>query len=246
MMAKKISFAVVCLFWLVMTGILIKREIVLTPDEAFYKEFMKMGLPGRDVVMDIYWNGKKMGESKTSHMLSDTGGTIFNEAALFVEGVGDIKVSTMAQVDKDFALRHIVVNVTYGEKQICAVGRAEGNDLSVRITGLGPEKNFRIPNPGAMAFASGPIPMLTVKNLHVGAEWDMPLFDFAAMKTVRGRAQVAGRQRLLWAGSLRDCYRIVVNDALGRKMLTAWSDSKGKLLKMEFAGVKFVRRNDED
>ncbi len=245
-MIKKISFAVICLFWLVMTGLLVRSEIGLTADEAFYREFVKMGLSDRDVVMDIYWNGKKTGESKTSHVLSESGGTILNEAALSIEGIGDVKVSTMAQVDKELALRHIVVNVEYGEEQIYAVGMAEGDSLRVRITGLGPEKDFRIPNPGAMAFASGPLPMLAVKDLRVGSEWDMPLFDFAAMKAARGRARVSGRQKIPWAGSLVNCYRIVVTDTLGRKMLTAWSDSEGKLLKMEFAGIKFVRRADED
>lgn len=245
-MVKKISFAVVCLFWLVMTGLLVKKEMGFTADEAFYREFVKMGLSDRDVVMDIYWNGKKVGESRTSHVLSDTGGTILNEADLSIEGVGDVSISTMARVNKDFALQHIVADVTYGKERIYAIGRAEGNDLRVRITGLGSEKEFLIPNSGAMAFASGPLPMLAAKNLRVGAEWDMPLFDFTTMRPERALARVAGRQKIPWAGSLRDCYRIVVTDTLGRKMLTAWSDSEGKLLKMEFAGIKFVRRSDED
>lgn len=245
-MVKKISFAVVCLFWLVMTALLVRSEMGLTADEAFYSEFVKMGLSDRDVVMDIYWNGKKTGESKTSYVLSESGGTILNEAALSIEGIGDVKVSTMAQVDRDFALRHVVVDVEYGKERVYAIGIAEGNDLRIRITGLGPEKDFRIPNPGAMAFASGPLPMLAVKDLRVGSEWDMPLFDFAAMKAARGRARVSGKQKIPWAGSLVDCYRIVVTDMLGRKMLTAWSDSERRLLKIEFAGIKFVRRADED
>ncbi len=245
-MVKKISFAVICLFWVVMTGLLVKREMGLTPDEAFYKEFVKMGLSDRDVVMDIYWNGKKAGESRTSHVLSESGGTILNEAALSIEGIGDVKFSTIAQVDKESDLRRIVVDVEYGENRICAIGTVEGNDLRVRITGLGPEKDFRIPSSGAMAFASGPIPMLAVSDLRVGAEWDMPLFDFATMNAARGRARVSDRQEISWAGSLVDCYRIVVTDTLGRKMLTAWSDSEGRLLKMDFAGIKFVRRADDN
>ncbi len=88
--------------------------------------------------------------------------------------------------------------------------------------------------------------MLAVKDLRVGAEWDMPLFDFTTMRPARALARVSGRQKIPWAGSLRDCYRIVVTDTLGRKMLTAWSDGEGRLLKMEFAGIKFVRRSDED
>ena len=98
---------------------------------------------------------------------------------------------------------------------------------------------------GAMAFASGPLPTLATKNLRVGAEWDMSLFDFATMGPTRARARVSGRQRIPWAGSLRNCYRIVVTDTLGREMLTGWSDGEGRLLEMEFAGVKFVRRSDE-
>jgi hypothetical protein len=245
-MAKKISLAVVCLFWLVMTGLLVRRQMESTADEVFYKKFVKMGLSDRDVVMDIYWNGKKTGESRTSHVLSESGGTILNEASLSIGGIGDVRISTMAQVDKNLALRHIVVNVEYGEKQIYAVGRADGDDLRVRITGLGSERDFRIPNSGAMAFASGPLPTLAIKNLRVGAEWDMPLFDFATMRPARARARVSDRQKIPWAGSLRNCYRIVVTDTRGRKMLMAWSDDEGRLLEMEFAGVKFVRRNDED
>ena len=244
-MVKKVSFAVICLFWLVMTGLLVRKEMGFTPDETFYRKFVKMGLPGRDIVMDIYWNGKKMGESKTSHVLSQSGGTILNEAVLSIGEIGDVRVSTMAQVDKDLVLRHIVVNVGYGEKRVYAIGRADGDDLRVRITGMGLEREFRMPNSGAMAFASGPLPTLATKNLRVGAEWDMSLFDFATMGPTRARARVSGRQRIPWAGSLRNCYRIVVTDTLGREMLTGWSDGEGRLLEMEFAGVKFVRRSDE-
>lgn len=245
-MARKISFAVVSLFWLVMMGLLVRRQMQISPDEAFYREFVKMGLSDDEIVMDIYWNGERTGESRTSHVLSESGGTIHNEAFLSLEGIGDVSVSTMARVDRDFKLRHLLADITYEEKRVCVVGQADGDDINVTVTGWGPKKIFRVPNPGAMAFASGPFPALAVRDLRVGAEWDMPLFDFAFMKVERGRARVAGKQGLLWAGKLRDCYRIVLTDALGRKMLTGWCDTGGRLLKMEFAGVKFVRRPDEN
>jgi hypothetical protein len=63
---------------------------------------------------------------------------------------------------------------------------------------------------------------------------------------VPGRARVMNFQKLLWNGALHDCSRISFSDSVGRPMLTAWADSRGALLKAEVAGVKLVRRADED
>ncbi len=240
---KKFGFCAVAIFWAVMMYLLVRSEAGVSVDEAFYREFVRGGTTDREVVMDIYWNGKKVGESKTLRTLSANGGTIQNETKFSVQesASGDVRFMTIAQIDKEFRVQHLVGVASFGGGEISLRGRADGDDLVVYITGMGEPKTFRMPNPGAVAFASGPVPAIAARNAEVGSQWEVPLLDFMSMKIVKGRARVVDRQKILWKGDLHDCSRVIVTDELGRKMLSAWCDRKGRVLKMEFSGIKFVR-----
>jgi hypothetical protein len=248
MTPRRIIFSTVGVLWLVMISLLVQREAGLNAEGSSYRDVVRRGLLDDDVILDIYWNTKKVGESRTTHAISENGGTIHNETKLSLPGTyaADVDISSVAQINAGFELTSILANAKWGDQEISVVGRTEGGNLNVRIAGLGPNRSFSIPTPNAMAFAGGPFPMLEVEELKVGAEWEVPLFDPAGVWVTKGNAIVVGKQELFWGGDLWECYRILVRDSMGRKMLTAWSDEDGKLLKVEFSGIALIRRPDED
>lgn len=244
-MTRKLCFAAVSLFWIAMMVFLVRKEAGTSTEDRFYREFFEGGIFGEETVMEIYWQGKKVGESKTSYTLSSDGVTIHNRLSLSFGdmAVENAKISIMTRIDKEFRLRRLLANAEYGGQEISVVGIPDGDNLSVKITGWGPERNFVVPSPDPRAFASGPFPALTVKNRRPGDEWDVPLFDFASMNIVQGRARVESREKHLWGGKERNCRRVVVRDTLGRQMLTAWADMEGRLLEIDFAGIKLIRKD---
>jgi hypothetical protein len=248
-MRRRIVVACVAVFWLVMMGLLVRRETVLTAEEEFYEELALSGLSDETVVMDIHWRGGRAGETKTSRTVTESGITIRTEARLSLDRSAstDIRFSSLAGLNRKFRIEYLVVKASWGDRRVSAVGRAQKGGLVMKVRGLAPgEETFTIPNSSGLTLASGLLPTLPARQLRKGSEWEVPAFDLASGKMVRGRARVMSVQKLLWNGKLRDCYRISFLDSLGRRTLTAWADFEGRLIKAEVAGVRLVRRPDAD
>jgi hypothetical protein len=248
-MRRKIVVAAVTAFWLVMMGWLARREMSLTAEEEFYRELAYSGLSDETVLMDVFWRSRRAGEIRTSRTVTEIGMSIRTVAELSLGSAagGDVSFSSHARLNRRFRIEHLLVKAVWGKRHISAMGSAEGNNLLLKIRGLGPdEESFTIPNAGGLTLASGLLPTLPTRQLREGSEWEVPAFDLAAGKITRGRARVESMQKLLWNGKLRDCYRITFMDPVGRRTLTAWADRKGTLVKAEVMGATLVRRPDAD
>jgi hypothetical protein len=248
-MRRKIVVACVISFWLVMMGLLIGRETALTAEEKFYDELSYSGLADETVLMDVFWGQRKVGETRTSRVVTDNGMTIRTAARFSLDGagIGAVVFSSLARLNREFRIGHLLIKASWGNRQISAVGSAREEGLELKVKGLGPvEQAFTVPNSSGLTLASGLLPTLPTRQLRKGSEWDVPSFDLAAGRIVRGRAKVVSVQKLLWSGEMRNCYRINFTDSLGRRTLTAWAGLRGELLKVEVFGVTLVRRPDAD
>jgi hypothetical protein len=229
-MRRKIVIVSVTAFWVVMMVLLAHRQARLTAEDELYREVTRGSFANETVRMDVYRADKRVGETRTTRSL-----------------LGTVSYNSLARLDSQCRLDHLHIRLKVNDQQLIAVGRAEGDELTLKVSGFGlAGETVTIPNANGLTLASGLLPLLPSKELRVGNEWDVPTFDLSSGTMARGRARVTDMETILWDDRMYKCYRIAFSNTLGRITHTAWSDRRGNVLVMEMGGVKLVRRPDED
>lgn len=251
MMSKFIPASII-LFWLVMTGIFIQREIIPSLPQLTqpsYKSLLKSAHYMEGSKMGIYFGGKRIGSSTTTvSRLPDKSFRIENASLvkLPLGGGLDPKVAvTGSSLIRDYKLDSFQLAVNSDMLHYGISGRVRGNVLELTISDGNSTRVEQILMRDEATLSDGLAPFISMPNLSVGKEWTINLINPMKMSIETVKARVENLTTLQWKGKEFEVYEVVL-DFPGQKIgipPKAYITKEGRILKQEmlFPGTYLLR-----
>ncbi|MDB9822470.1 lasso peptide biosynthesis protein [Deltaproteobacteria bacterium] len=239
-----ISGAIIVAFWVVMMGLLIKKES--------FKE-QAVGNRYEDGVLqidskqrewkEIYLNGRKVGYSINMIQPFETGYYIQEEILLKLNLMGlekGLYTITQAGVDDKFILKNFNFKMNSGVVSYEISGSVEGDQLLIN-TGRGRRRRTQsIPLTEPVLIGAGMGYLFKTLKIDVGNNYRLPFFDPSTMSQSEVVLKVVGREPLKIINVTYDAFR--VETEMWGRILTFWLDKEGTVLKEEgFMGLVMVK-----
>ncbi|MFH1226893.1 MAG: hypothetical protein V1701_03185 [Planctomycetota bacterium] len=249
---SKIIPASIVLFWLVMTGIFIQREIIPSLPQLTqpsYKALLKSPHYMEGSKMGIYFGGKRIGSSTTTvSRLPDKSFRIENSSLvkLPLGGGFDPKVAiTGFSIVKDYKLDSFQLSVNSDMLHYAISGAVKGNMLELSVSDGRSTRTERIPMKDDATLSDGLAPFISMPNLSVGKEWSINLINPMKMSLETVKARVENLTTMQWNGKECEVYEVVI-DLPGKKIAVppkAYITKEGRILKQEmlFPGTYLLR-----
>lgn len=241
---SKIISSVIILFWLIMTGLLIKREVIpalpVLANPSYEALLKNKSIPPKSQ-MGIYMFGKKIGYSLTTVTQQPDGN-------YRIENRTQIKLPLMktripSEINQSLAMNgHSLVNSDYQLKSFNfsiqsqffnyqVTGQVKGTDLEVTINDGQTTKTRSVKFQPQSTTSNGLSPFLSMPHLSVGKEWSINLINPFTLKFETVKAFVESQDTMSWQGQEYDVYEVVL-DYKGFQP-RAWITPEGLILKEE-------------
>lgn len=239
-----ISGIVIILFWIVMMGLLIKKENFYTPRQNIdYKtESISIETAQREW-KEIFLNDKKVGYSVSIINPFEDGYFIQEEMFLKLNLMGmerNIYSSTQSMVNKEFRLESFHFKMTSGIVRFTVSGKVEGNQLHL-ASGAGKDtKTWDIALSDEPMIGAGLGHYFKKKKIRVGDTYKFPVFDPSTMAQQITVIKVLARENITINNIQYDAFHLEADIWGGR--MEFWVDETGATLKEEgFMGLSTVK-----
>ncbi|MFO7769432.1 MAG: transglutaminase-like domain-containing protein [bacterium] len=232
--------------WLVMVGLLVKREY-LTAEPAYRPGAVRGDTTATEQWNGIYLQGRKIGYGYTRRSsLGDSLWRVTTDQVMRITALGRsqvISTRSEATLNRDFSLRSFLVSMSTddalssltapvrrrGEAATSfeAQGGVDGSKIRL-VTRQGGEREGReqtIPIDGPVYMDVGPRMLLAGEGLREGRTITVPTFDPVSMRVSSTQIRVAGRDTLRIGGDEVPAWRLE-SEFMGLT-LTSWVDSEG-------------------
>lgn len=225
------------IFWLVMMGLLVKREFLFPSLAAPRGERQELlfRLPFRQQWMGIYYQDKKIGYSHTSinpyQSQELTGFIIRNQTRFLIsllEEVSEILLEGFTIVDNDYGIRIFNVEVKSDLGQIRFRGKVTDDKLFLEIEAGGEKREKVVPLKEDLLLSNTIMPYLVIPQLIPGRTYTVNLID--PLTLTSGPARVKVEESAL--GGRRGKVYLVKLDYQGLAT-TSWISEDGEILKEE-------------
>jgi len=236
--------AAVVSLWLVMIGLLVKelyfKETV--PEAESARLAGTIDSPRREW-KEIYLKDKKVGYIVS--LIKPFGDGYFLQEEIFLRlnlmGLASgVYTATQCRVDDSFLLKTFNFNMSSGVVRFNMSGRVEGDEL-VLETGKGKGRRtqrIKVSRPPMLGASIGFF--LMSREIRVGEEFRVPLFDPSTMAQKEAVIKVVAREPLTINKMRYNAYRLET-EMWGRR-LTTWLDERGTTLKEEgFMGFRILK-----
>lgn len=244
--AWSLGAAVVC-FWLVMMGLLVVKQNIMSPSQT--AEIKGMSGDSRVVLgapevewMEIFLHDKKIGYSRSTMQSLEEGYAVQDTVFLRLNLLGRpslIRSETRALLDRSFRLRHFNFSLESGVTSFAVRGDVRDPWLVIRQDGR-PEK--KIPVKGPLYIGSSLSHLFKREPLAVGKSFAIQFFDPSTMTRKHIVVRVVGRETIKIHRIPYKAYRLDTR-LMGQRM-SFWIDENGNLLKESgLLGMHTVRSN---
>lgn len=228
-------------FWLVMTGLLIRREIIGPASfmeatgkrPSFWTE-----LPFRQEWMGIYYQDKKVGYSYTTVSPRPNeqgeGYSIANKTCLSLAMLGeeyDLTLDGFSFVDNLYRLKNFELRVVCGEHHLELKGEALGNRLLLSINSAGQIFRKEIELKGEALLANTLTPFYVLPSLYPGRRFTVSLIDPLTLTLGKAEVIVGEKQDYYFRKEMRQVLPVEVKylGISSRALIT----EEGELLREE-------------
>jgi len=239
-----VSGAIIVAFWVVMMGLLVKKESFKekTGGTSFEDGVALIDSKQREW-KEIYLNGRKVGYSVNFIQPFDQEYLIQEEILLKLNLMGlerGIYTITQASVDTNFILKNFNFKMNSGVVSYDISGSVEGDQLLIK-TGRGRRRRTQsIPLSEPPMVGAGMGHMFKTLNIEVGNSYRLPFFDPSTMSQSEVVIKVVGREPLKIKNITYNTFRLETE--MWGNVLTFWLDEEGTVLKEEgFMGLEMVK-----
>lgn len=241
----------IVVFWLVMTGLFIQREIIPSLPQLTqpsYKALLKSPHYLEGSKMGIYFGGKKIGISTTSvTSLPDKSFRIDNKTVVSmpIQGFNAKLGITGYSIIRDYALESFQLSLNADIMKYEISGVVRDGMLELAISDGKSVRQERIPMNKDATLSDGLAPFISMPNLSVGKEWSINVINPLKLTVETAKARVENLTTMQWKGKDYDVYEVVI-DYPGQKMgipPKAYITPEGRILKEEilFPGAYLLR-----
>lgn len=231
-------------FWLVMMGLLIKRqEFKSTASEKASESETDNIDSSQKEWKEIFLKGRKVGYSISFIVPFQGGYFIQDEVFLRLNLMGldkGIYTITQTNTDEKFIIKDFVFKMKAGIVSYDISGKVEGDRVLVK-TGKGKEQNTRevvLSEPPVIS--AGMEHLFKTRKIQVGDTFRIPFFDPSTMIQKEGVFRVMARESLKINRIEYNAFR--VETELWGNSIKLWVDESGVILKEEgFMGLEMIR-----
>lgn len=236
-------------FWLVMIGLLIRREHVTSSLTPYVDLAPALSLePGETIEaeeawMGIYFQGSKVGWLHHTCRPED-GGYVVREESIthlkMMDAPQKIWVATTCRTDSAFALTSFNFRMRSDVASMEVLGVVEGRTVKLKIDSAGKsrEKVLRLRRPPYLFLNLRPF--LVSRGLEVGKSFRVPVVLPSTLSQADAVLTVEGEEEIRIDGVAREAFRIQVSYA-GMEA-TSWYDREGRVLKeVSPVGLTMIR-----
>lgn len=241
-----IAGVVIVAFWLSMIFLLIKKENFIDQGEdAGNTNSMVAITSDRMEWKEIFLGDKKVGYSVSRVNPFEEGFLVQEDLFLKLNLMGmarAIHTVTRSLSDKDFRLVNFYFKMTSGIVTFAISGRVEGRKIIIQSGSGKGEKAQEIVLEKEPMIGAGIGYFFQSREIKVGDDFLLPIFDPSTMAERDARFRVAGMEKVEINNIIYESFRLEA-DMWGNRM-TIWVDREGSTLKEEgFMGLRTVRSN---
>ncbi len=238
---RVLNFSIV-IFWVVMIGILLGREIFFKNKTTGYQPFLSKNTLLRDQWMGIYFKESPVGFVHTSlepYMITKglSGYRIINRTFmnfLLLRKRHKVWFDASAIVDEDYQLVSFESELNSGLHRIRVAGEVLDKkvmELKIESQGLITKKRIVLPREGHVIIASILSPFNAFGKLKTGARYNLKVFNPFSLEFEPLEIEVTGKDTIEHQGKTEEVF-VVESDYRGLKQ-TAWVNDRGEILKEE-------------
>ena len=239
-----VGIAVVSL-WLVMIGLLVKKLHFKEEGASVDPQHVAgtIDSPQREW-KEIYLKDKKVGYTMSFIDPFDGGYFVQEEIFLRLNLMGlasGVYTATQCRVDDNFLLKNFNFSMSSGVVRFNLSGRVEGKELLLETKRGKTKRTQRIGLSSTPMVGACMGYFLKSKEIRVGEEFKVPLFDPSTTAQKEAVVKVVAREPITINRIEYDAYRLETE--MWGKILTSWVDERGTtpelILKLKFFSRKF-------
>ena len=247
MLAKQSISVAIVLFWCVMTGLLIKRQIGAPP--------AVITLSGTDKITEkieewwgVFYRGEKIGYASQTITPKAKGYTLRDQSVLHLNLLGAVQPATTRlelQANEDWIMERFDFELSSKEIRFGARGAVRENKLALEVESADNKFQQEITLTQAPYLLAALKPYVVTQQLETGKKFHFSTFDPATLSqqvttvVIEGREQIRVGERTEPAIKLRQSFRGI--------SLLSWVDGQGRTLKEESpAGLSLVRQSAQE
>lgn len=270
-MSHRLFFYASLTLWLVMTGLLIEREVLPriergTAGASGYRLFLEGVTEPRVEEMEILVDGKKAGTTRTETIPLDDGtyrlitrlrfdplklasgvsGILGELIGTETRGLEGLEVTSEYDlwIGEDFRLRELHVEVKSPFMNLVQEGAADGEILHLRTEQDGVVREERLYASEHPLFGEDSSPMVMPKNLEVGDSWEFVRVNPLAPggeKTIYEARVVSRESHFEWQGESREVFVVHVTDRDHTLELKSFVTPQGETLEQHLPSKIVLR-----
>ena len=230
----KIAGRIIIVIWVVMIGLLIKRNYFKPAPSLLHPELRGGIMEVKEAWMGIYLKGEKIGYS-VSRINKTEKGYEFNEQALIdltVMGTPQ-KISTTLEsvVNQDLSLKSFLFHLASGVTRFIVSGQVDGKELRLRINTGGKTEIKRVELKDTPYLSYHVKPFLFEKGMAVGKRFRQQFFDPSTLSNNEVLLEVEGKEKAAVKGKEITVYRI--RESFKGFTVTSWVGEDGETVKEE-------------
>lgn len=240
-------------FWLVMTGLLLTKEVVLKNKISAYEPFFSRNTILSDQWMGIYFNNSPIGFVHTllePYNISKgvTGYRIINRTwmnFLLLRKRNKVWFNATAILDDSYQLKRFNFELNSGLHTIEISGEVSGQGvLNVQINSHGTitKKKIILPRQKGIIIANIISPFSSFGKLKVGRHYSLRVFNPFSLELEPLEIKVEDKQTIEFKGEMIETF-VVKSNYRGLEQI-AWVNSKGEIIKEE-TGLGWVLLKEE-
>lgn len=245
---KKILPLFITLFWLVMSGGLIYKEVILKDRFTTYQPFLTKNTLLTDEWMGVYFNDQPVGFLHTSiepFMIKKgvSGYRIINRTLmnfLLFRKRNKVWFDAVAIVDEDYQLKSFSFELKSGAHNMKVEGEIQGGrsiNLTIDSHGIITNKKIPLGQERGVIIANIISPFNSFAALKVGNRYNVKVFNPFSLELEPLKIIVSHKERMLYRDEETDVY-VVKADYRGLEQIAYVNDS-GEILK-EMTGLGWV------
>jgi len=247
MLAKQSIGIAIVLFWCVMTGLLVKRQVGAPPP--------LITLAGGEKITDkieewwgVFYRGEKIGYASQTIMPKPKGYSLRDQSVLNLNLLGAVQPATTRldmEANEDWILERFEFELNSKEIRFGARGSVRDNKLALEVDSAGNKSRQEITLTQAPYLLAALKPYVVTQQLETGKKFFFSTFDPSTLSQqvttviIEGREQIRVGERTEPAIKLRQSYRGI--------SVISWVDGQGRTLKEESpAGLSILRQSSQE
>jgi len=235
-MLKKITSALILLFWFVMLGLLIERTYIRPSSVIALDVITQEGVRASDEWFGIYQQGKKIGYAHTRTIPEAETYHLFEESEMDILALGSVqRVRTVinSYTTRNFLLKYFDFMLVSDVTTMKIKGAVLKNKLVLDIDTGGQTRTEKIQLTRPPYLSPNIKPALLLLGLETGKTYRFPLFNPATMSTEEATIAIEAQERIKIGETEQTIYRL--KESFQGMETTSWVSQDGVTIKEESA-----------